>query len=229
MREYLYETHMHTAEASACATGSGAEMVRAYKALGYSGVIVTDHFFNGNTAIPGYLPWEKRVELFCRGYENALEEGKKCGFHVFFGWEYTYDGTDFLTYGLGKDFLLEHPDIIDWPVEKYLKVVREHGGFVVHAHPFREAYYITKIRLYPHDVDAVEVVNASHRNPRFNERAREYAEKHGLLILSGSDAHHTDCIFRGGMAFDREIRTIQEFIEVVKSKKGYRLLPGIFG
>lgn len=229
MREYLYETHMHTAEASACATGSGAEMVRAYKALGYSGVIVTDHFFNGNTAIPGYLPWEKRVELFCRGYENALEEGKKCGFHVFFGWESTYDGTDFLTYGLGKDFLLKHPDMLEWPLEKYLRVVRGHGGFVVHAHPFREAYYIPEIRLYPQEVDAVEVVNASHRNPRFNERAREYAEKHGLLMLSGSDAHHTDSIYRGGMAFDREIRTIQEFIEAVKSKKGYRLLPGIFG
>ena len=72
MKEYLYETHMHTAEASACATGTGAEMVRAYAEFGYSGVIITDHFFNGNTSIPEYLPWEKRIELFCKGYENAL-------------------------------------------------------------------------------------------------------------------------------------------------------------
>ena len=77
MGQFLYETHMHTAEVSACATGSGAQMVRAYVSLGYAGMIVTDHFFNGNTAISASLPWEKRVDQFCKGYENALDEGKK--------------------------------------------------------------------------------------------------------------------------------------------------------
>lgn len=229
MREYLYETHMHTAEASACATGTGAEMVRAYVSLGYSGVIITDHFLNGNTAIPDDLPWEKRIELFCRGYENALEEGRRIGIHVFFGWEYAFNGTEFLTYGLDKAFLLQYPDMLEWPVEKYVRVAHAHGGFIVHAHPFREAHYIPEIRLFPQLVDGVEVINASHRNPSFNEKARAYAEKLGLPQLSGSDAHHTDRIFRGGMAFDHELHTIDDFIEIVKSKKGYRLLPGIFG
>jgi len=226
MKEYFYETHMHTAEASACATGTAAEMVQAYARLGYSGIIVTDHFFNGNSAIPRQLPWNKRVELFCRGYENALEEGRKTGLHVFFGWEYNLGGTEFLTYGLDKEFLLEYPDMLDWPPEKYAEKVHEHGGFIVHAHPFREAFYIPEIRLFPDLVDGVEVINASHKNPEFNEKARKYAEKYGLLQFSGSDAHHTDRIFGGGMAFDREINTIFDFIEAVKSRKGYRLLPG---
>lgn len=226
MKEYIYETHMHTAEASACASGTAAEMVRAYADLGYAGIIVTDHFFNGNSVIPEHLPWEKRVELFCRGYENALNEGRKAGIHVFFGWEYNFDGTEFLTYGLDREFLLNHPDMLSWPVEKYVNKVHEHGGFIVHAHPFREAFYIPEIRLFPHLVDGVEVINASHRNPAFNERARLYAEKHGLLQLSGSDAHHPDLIRGGGMAFDREIFTVHEFIEAVKSREGYRLLPG---
>jgi histidinol phosphatase-like PHP family hydrolase len=229
MKEYHYETHMHTAEASACATGTGAEMVRAYAEFGYSGVIITDHFFNGNTSIPEYLPWEKRIELFCKGYENALEEGEKTGIHVFFGWEYAFDGTEFLTYGLDKEFLLRNPDILGWSVEKYIKTVHDNGGFVVHAHPFREAYYIPKIRLYPQLVDGVEVINASHMKARFNERSKAFAEKHGLPQLSGSDSHHPDCIYGGGMAFDREIHTIFEFIEAVRSKTGYRLLPGVFG
>lgn len=229
MREYFYETHMHTAEASACATGTGAKMVRAYSSLGYTGVIITDHFLNGNTAIPGGLPWEKRIELFCRGYENALEEGKKTGLHVFFGWEYAFNGTEFLTYGLDKEFLLKHPDMLEWSVEKYIRVVHDHGGFIVHAHPFREAPYIPRIRLYPQWVDAVEVINASHLDPSFNEKAKEYAKKHGLLQLSGSDSHHADCIFGGGMAFERELYTIFDFIEAVKDQKGYRLLPGSFG
>lgn len=41
---YRYETHMHTAEGSRCGRMPAAEMVRAYKKLGYTGVFVTDHF-----------------------------------------------------------------------------------------------------------------------------------------------------------------------------------------
>ena len=132
-------------------------MVRAYYRAGYSGIIITDHFFNGNSCIPDHLPWEERVELFCRGYENALREASKLDFRVFFGWEYADDGAEFLTYGLGKDFLLKYPDMLSWPIEKYLRVVREHGGFVSQAHPYREAWYIKQIRVFPEHVDAIEV------------------------------------------------------------------------
>ena len=41
---YRYETHLHTSEASACAVFSAVEQVRSYKAAGYDGIIVTDHF-----------------------------------------------------------------------------------------------------------------------------------------------------------------------------------------
>ena len=47
---YKYETHLHTCEASACASAKGEEQARRYKELGYDGIIVTDHFFNGNTS-----------------------------------------------------------------------------------------------------------------------------------------------------------------------------------
>ena len=43
---YRYETHMHTMEGSACSSSTGAEMARAHKAAGYTGIFVTDHFFS---------------------------------------------------------------------------------------------------------------------------------------------------------------------------------------
>ena len=49
-QRYLYETHMHTSEASACAGSTGAQMARAYKEAGYTGIIVTDHFFKTASA-----------------------------------------------------------------------------------------------------------------------------------------------------------------------------------
>lgn len=42
---YLYEVHLHTNAASACARSAGSEYISYYKNLGYDGIIVTDHFF----------------------------------------------------------------------------------------------------------------------------------------------------------------------------------------
>lgn len=98
---YRYETHLHTREASACALISGVDHVRSYKTAGYTGIIVTDRFFNGNSCVPMNLSWEERIDLLYRGYKNAKEEGDRIGLSVFFGWESNYKGTEFLVYGTG--------------------------------------------------------------------------------------------------------------------------------
>jgi len=213
---FKIETHLHTREGSACASGSGAEMVHVHRTAGYDAMIVTDHFFNGNTTVPPHMPWPDRVDLFCAGYENALHAAGNSGFKVFFGWEYGYHGTEFLTYGLGKEYLMEHPDILSWPLETYLTRIRREGGFISHAHPFREAPYIRRIRLYPGLVDAVEGVNSSHTDPRYDKKAVAYAKKHHLLITAGSDTHHADLLLGGGMTFSHRLDTIADFISAVR-------------
>lgn len=220
-----YETHLHTSESSACATCSGAEQARIYKKLGYSGIIITDHFFNGNTTVPGKLPWEERVERFMTGYENAYTEGRKIGLPVYFGWEESYSGTDFLVYGLDKKWLLEHPDIERWNLKEHYERIHRDGGYIVHAHPFREAYYINEIRLFPDYVDGVEVVNASHVNISYNIKAASYAKKYGKPVTGGSDAHHFNSI-HGGMVFCSKLNNIQDFIYNVKNNTSIALLDG---
>ncbi|HPT79300.1 MAG TPA: PHP-associated domain-containing protein [Candidatus Atribacteria bacterium] len=214
---YLYDTHVHTSQGSACGRNTGAEMVRAYAEAGYAGIIITDHFFNGNTAVPLDLPWEQRVELFVKGYEDALEEGNRIGFQVFLGWEYAYKGTEFLTYGLDKEFLLSHPDMLSWSLEKYLTISRASGGFISHAHPFREAPYIGEIRLYPEYVDSVEVINTSHAVPEYDMKAFDYAKRNSLLMTSGSDAHRIDHIKGGGLVFPHRLSSIQDFIDSIRA------------
>ena len=48
---YLYETHLHTLEGSACAHCTAKEMVKACKAYGYTGIFVTDHNWGGSGMI----------------------------------------------------------------------------------------------------------------------------------------------------------------------------------
>ncbi|HKL99626.1 MAG TPA: PHP-associated domain-containing protein [Mobilitalea sp.] len=222
MSRYLYETHLHTKEASACARIGGVEQARYYKEAGYSGIIITDHFFNGNSCVPKNLPWEERIDLFSKGYENAKQEGDRIGLDVYFGWEAGFQGTEFLIYGLSKEWLKKQLDILSWSVEEQYKKVHEAGGFVVHAHPFRIRPYISEIRLFPESVDAVEVINVGNGNQEYDRKASEYAQKNKLYETAGSDAHGGEKC-HSGIAFMHKIVSIQDYIDSIKSRE-YELL-----
>ena len=212
---YKYETHTHTSEGSACGKIVGASLARFYKSLGYTGLFITDHFYKGNTAIPRSLPWNEWVTEFVKGYENAKAEGERIGLDVFFAWEYTVEGNDFLIYGLDKDWLYAHPDQIEWHYREYLKKVREDGATVVHAHPFREAGYIDHIRLLPREVDAVEVINTSMK-PEVNRRADWYAREYGLAMTAGSDNHTGKRSLLGGVFLAERIESASDYARLVK-------------
>lgn len=214
---FKYETHLHTSEVSACGVSSAKEHVIAHYQKGYSGLVVTDHFFNGNCAINNQLSWEPRVKAFCSGYDKAKEAAKNLDFDVFFGFEYTYKGTDFLTYGIDKAFLLAHPKMLDWTPEEYFDRVHEAGGFIIHAHPFREESYIPKIRFFTDYIDAVEVYNQGNSQERYNEQAYEYAVKNKFPMTKGSDLHSIDRMNNGGMVFERKVADIYDLIKMIKN------------
>lgn len=230
---YLYETHLHTKEISACAKSPAVEMARACKAAGYTGVFVTDHNWHGNTAIDRHLPWEEFVEQFVKGYEAVKREGEKLGLDVFFGWEAGYNGTEFLIYGLSKEWLLANPQIRDATIEEQFALVHAGGGMVIHAHPFREEDYIPEVRLFPELVDGVEGVNAthschlsvSHNVPEYDARAIAYAREHQFPMTAGSDIHST-YLFGGGMAFKRRLKDGRDFVAAVLGGEDYLLTNG---
>ncbi len=215
---YKYETHMHTKEGSACGRSTAVEMVRAYKEAGYTGIFVTDHFFNGNCAVDRNLPWQEKVELFCKGYENAKKEGEHMGLDVFFGFEYGVEGADFLVYNLDKQWLLEHSDVDRWEPRAAFKAMHEDGGFIVHAHPFRERDYINHIHLFPRDVDGVEVVNGGQLlEPWMNERANIYAMMYDLPKTAGSDAHNAAALPGCGVESMNRLETAADYLEQMKA------------
>lgn len=192
-------------------------MAKAFKRSGFDGIIVTNHFFNGNTTVPSDLDWETRVHLFCLGYEIAKSTGDKIGLDVFFGWEYTWEGADFLTYGLDANWLLDNSDVLEWDITKYFEMVHKSNGFIVHAHPFREAHYIKKIQLFTEYIDAVEVKNAGNNNPAYDASALAYADKYNFPKTIGSDAHSDQDMERcNGMIFNNKLKSIQDFISSVK-------------
>ena len=111
---YLYETHCHCSQCSHCASSTSQELALAYYKAGYAGMILTDHFISGNTALDRSLPWDIQVKAYYQAYLDALEAVADLDFDVLFGIEHAYgDGKEVLVYGIDLDFLLANPDIAE--------------------------------------------------------------------------------------------------------------------
>lgn len=231
---YLYETHLHTSQASACAANTGYEMAKAAHEAGYAGIIVTDHNWGGNTCVDRNLPWKDWVKAFEKGYLDAERYAKEQeDFDVFFGYEAGFEGTEFLIYGVDAAWMIAHPQLRTATIKQQYELIHGAGGMVIHAHPYREEWYIPEIRLFPDLVDGVEGINATHsshlsqchNDPRYDQRAIAYARKNNLPMTAGSDIHST-ALFGGGVAFKRRMTSIAGFCSAIFSKEDYVLTNG---
>ncbi|MDR1286355.1 MAG: histidinol-phosphatase [Treponema sp.] len=223
----LYETHLHTARSSACGISAGPEYVQPYIDLGYQGIIVTDHFYNGNTAVNRRLPWREWVKRFCQGYEETREEGERRGLDVFFGWEETFDGCDdYLVYGLDKDWLLEHEEARGWTRLEQYRAVRAGGGCVVQAHPFRQHDYIREVILSAGCADGAEAANGGNRERSYDALAMRYAKRAGLAVTAGSDIHSASRLDTGdvyGVYLETRMKDISSYAAAIKDRAPIRL------
>jgi hypothetical protein len=230
--------HCHTCIASKCGHFTPEELVKTYHTQGFTGVIVTEHFFNGNCAVDNSLPWAERVEAYCRAYELVKEEGDKVGLDVFFGFEYSatnatfcggkipqsdyrnsVNGTDFIILGLDKDWLLSKTeDILNLSVNDFLKMARTEGGFVIQAHPFRLARsYMDHISLFPEYTDAVETLNSSPNTMgRANKLAAAYAKQYNFYRTAGSDAHGNDREYFAVLKTKDKAKTVNDLVRSIK-------------
>ena len=216
---------MHTAQVSGCAVSTAAQQVMAYKMRGYTGIIITDHFINGCTRCPERLPWKKKMKHLASGFDAAKREGDKCGLDVYFGWEYTFRGSDFLTYGLNLEFLLAHPGLDRLSIEDYSALVRKNGGYIAQAHPFRDDWYIEhKFPVEPRLLDGIEVYNASMPN-KTNAKALDFAKLHSLPMQAGSDSHSSNNHFSSGIKLSKRAKSIFEIIEAIKANEAALIFP----
>lgn len=214
---YRYETHLHTLPVSKCARQDVRQNLEFYASLGYDGIFITNHFLDGNINIDKNLPYEEQLEFYFSDYYEALKLSEEIGIKVFLGVEISYRGTDFLIYGLDKEWFLAHPEIMDMKKSEELAFLIENGALVIQAHPYREDRHINHIRLFPRCVHGVEVINAS--RPDFeNAMADAYANAYQLLKIAGSDNHAGNNVKRlAGIETSSPLLNEQDFISRVKS------------
>ena len=215
---FLYETHMHTCQGSACGKSTGKEQARFYRDRGFTGIIVTDHFFGGNTAVDRTLPWKERIDLFWRGYEDAREEGEKIGLDVFPGLEQNFAGDEYLVYGLTKEYMTAHPEMERWTRRQQLEEVHKAGGCVIQAHPFRMRDYMDRIRLGVLLCDGIEAANAGNTQIQ-DARAWRLGQEYHLVMTAGSDNHHAPADQLFGVELEKRLTSIEDYVKIITERK----------
>lgn len=218
---FKYEMHLHSCQTSRCGVSESTDYIAAAKKRGFSGMVFTNHFFRGNTAIDRELPWRDFVNAYAEEFYKAGELAKGTGIDVLFGLEEGYgNGKECLIYGLRPETIAECNDFSRLPIKELSVFVRENGGFIACAHPFRVRGYITDSREEPNPelFDAVEVYNRGN-SLEDNILAEEYAVKYSLPAICGGDTHRDSDFGYCGVAFEERVSDSKTLVRLLKSRK----------
>lgn len=212
---FIIDPHIHTAEVSPCGKVNASRLISLYKNAGYQGLIITDHLSTYCPIFREKISWREKIDLFFAGYELIKGIGENEGLVILSGFELTFNGApnDYLVYGINKEWLYRHDNLLDSTIEYFAGSIVETGAVIIQAHPFRNRMIPRK---KPH-IHGFEVYNGNRRHDSQNKRAFEYAKSHSLIPISGSDFHQEEDCARGGMKFENPIQSIEVFISALKN------------
>ncbi|MHA1147321.1 MAG: PHP-associated domain-containing protein [Promethearchaeota archaeon] len=154
------------------------------------GICLTDH----------WLIKEKQINPF----NNHIR--------VFYGVEMDCLLGDILAYGIPALPLRKRNLTADY----IIKFIHSRGGIAVCAHPFSNRHAGFDKYVYDYEFDALEV-NGS-LNEVYQKKAIEAAEKMGIPVIGGSDAHSVRQMNTIATEFEISIETIQDIIKAIKNR-----------
>ena len=121
-------------------------------------------------------------------FRVARAYGDAVGCRVLFGAEVTmanYEGVHILIYGVDECFVEENPCLFDLSQEELYRIVKNVGGIVVQAHPFRGK----KNLLDPRFLDGVEInCHPLYGKSDFSDMLT-FAKENNLILTCGGDYH----------------------------------------
>ena len=206
---YKFDTHVHTAEVSPCATPGAAGVVKLYHKAEYSGICITDHYNGYVFDYWGCNTWEKRLDKFLEGYRKAKDAGEKYDLDVLLGVELSLSCSvywiDYLLFGVTEQFLRDYPDLHKYEPKALRELADENSILIFQAHPFRSGNACEN----PLFLDGVEAMNGSQSN-EVNDLAAKFAKENNLLISAGSDCHSREGVGRSGISTTKRIINVEE-------------------
>jgi len=184
--------HIHTRELSGCSRASAREQIQAAVAAGLDVIAFTDH------------------GQFQSADDLARLNAEYAPIRILDGIELVVDGEDVLVIGV------RHPaiEMEAWTYPRLHGFVRERGGFMVIAHPFRYHPELgVDIAGFP--PDAIEVYS-SNTPSAAAERILDVARRHRIPVVCNSDAHACEYVGRYFNRLDAAPRGDPELFDMLR-------------
>ena len=187
-RPHKIELHCHTSGISRCSQISLLEMINTYRQEGYSGLVITNHFYPWQPKTGGQ--YKKYVEDYVREYHELRQMGEAKGIRVYLGMEINLseNSNDYLLYGIEEDFILNGLSRKLKTLDELVSVYKRPDNLILQAHPFRDGMIMMSDTL----LDGFEVYNLHpNHNSRVGFAAKYAAELPSGVYTCGTDFHHT--------------------------------------
>lgn len=196
-----FDMHCHTKEGSLDGRLPLEEIILRLRALGYGGMLITDH--NSYKAH--------------RHYTKELKQ-KYPDFVVLKGIEYDTLDAGHILIVLPTGVHIPILELRGLPVSPLIDIVHHYGGILGPAHPCGEKYLsITNTRKGRKNpkllkrFDFIETFNAC-ESPASNQEAAMLAEKYQKPGVGGSDSHRYACVGLGYTEIPGNIRTETDLV-----------------
>lgn len=215
------DLHVHSSEVSMCGKMSAKETVERYKAAGYDGIVLTNHYNRDTSSHFERHGFSDFNQVYEDAYQLAKSEGEKVGLLVLFGFELRFDdcNNDYLVYGMPKEVYSDYKKLFTLRAGEFSKIAQEKGFLFYQAHPFRNEMSIRR----PDCFFGIEVKNGNPRHDSRNDVAQFWAEKFGLHKIAGSDCHEPEDVGITGIETDQKVENLDDLLEVLK-KDRYTIL-----
>lgn len=118
------------------------------------------------------------------------------------------------------------PNMKGEPAVEVCKEIHERGGLAVPAHPYD--YFRAGIReavIETLEIDAMEAFNAATTFQTCNTKAYQYAEKRGLPMTAGSDAHHERALGTAYTVMDLEELSLANVMRQIRCENRLVMQP----
>lgn len=216
LTEYCYKTdlHVHTAPVSKCARIYTEEVIKSYSELGYSAVVITNHFHR--EVFDSKNSKEKCIEYYLSDYYYAKKLGEDIGMNVILGLEIKFpeNSNEYMVYGIDETDVGRAFEYINSGYARFYQEFKNERNVIVQAHPFRNGMTLQKSEL----LDGIEVFNM---HPGHNSRvaqAAQYAYEHPeLIVTGGTDFHHENHQGMCAMKTRKPIKNSFELAEILKT------------
>jgi predicted metal-dependent phosphoesterase TrpH len=135
--------------------------------------------------------------------------------------ELSLHNNHYLLYKISKDFFRNRPDIFEISASEFYKYAKENGVVVIQAHPLRDGSCVPE----PDCVDGFEVINTNPRHENFDDEILALAKKYKKPMTAGSDAHRIEDIGASGVLTEKEICSVDDYLDMLFSG-GLKLIRG---